>query len=191
MIIWRGWGILAFIYTLVGLAIGAAIGNAASTDNDSTLMFMGLGGIVGAAGGFAHGWYLNVISPRKKAEAWEAAERPRLQQVAQSGQLVYRNTQPTSAAEADADDRVDHRRRSRSVQARRLPLGLLGAHAVDLDRVRADLRGHSLPRLLIRAVQLQSATIPRATALNDAVSSAAGSRCSVISSPPASVTVTS
>ncbi|MGO1392817.1 hypothetical protein [Agrococcus casei] len=101
MIIWRGWGILAFIYTLVGLAIGAAIGNAASTDNDSTLMFMGLGGIVGAAGGFAHGWYLNVISPRKKAEAWEAAERPRLQQVAQSGQLVYRNTQPTSAAEAD------------------------------------------------------------------------------------------
>ena len=100
MIIWRGWGILAFIYTLVGLAIGAAIGNATSTDNDSTLMFMGLGGIVGAAGGFAHGWYLNVISPERKPK------RGRPQSVracggAVQGQLVYRNTQPTSAAEAD------------------------------------------------------------------------------------------
>ena len=101
MIIWRGWGILAFIYTLVGLALGAALGSAVSTGSDSTLMFMGLGGLIGAAGGFAHGWYLNVVSPRKKAEAWEVAERPRLQEAAQSGRLVYRNTQPSTAAEAD------------------------------------------------------------------------------------------
>ena len=101
MIIWRGWGILAFIYTLLGAAIGAAIGNAISSDNGVITLCVGLLGIVGAAGGFAHGWYLNVVSPKKKAEQWESQERVRLRQVAESGRLVYNNTAPQTAAEAD------------------------------------------------------------------------------------------
>lgn len=100
MIIWRGWGILAFIYTLLGALVGTWIGTAIASDT-AVFVFVGLGGILGAAGGFAHGWYLNVVAPQKKAEEWEAQERVRLRQVAESGRLVYNNVAPQTAAEAD------------------------------------------------------------------------------------------
>lgn len=100
MIIWRGWGILAFIYTLLGALVGTWIGNAISSGT-GVFIFVGLFGILGAAGVFAHGWYLNVVSPQKKAEQWEAQERVRLREVAESGRLVYNNTSPQTAAEAD------------------------------------------------------------------------------------------
>lgn len=98
MIVWRGWGVLVFIYAGLGGAGLAALGSAMGA---GTGVFFGLGVILGAALGFVHGWYLNVISPRKKYEAWAEQERPRLQAAAEQGRLAYNNTTPATAAEAD------------------------------------------------------------------------------------------
>ncbi|HIY66693.1 MAG TPA: hypothetical protein H9830_10510 [Candidatus Agrococcus pullicola] len=101
MIVWRGWGVLVFIYAGVGAIALGALGGLMFPAGGATTIFVGFGIIIGAALGFLHGWYLNVLSPRKKYEAWALQERPRLQEAAEGGRLAYRNVTPTTAAESD------------------------------------------------------------------------------------------
>lgn len=49
-----------------------------------------------------HGWYLNLVRPKRKATEWELAERPRLEAAADQGSLVVGNVQPRDHDEAEA-----------------------------------------------------------------------------------------
>lgn len=101
MIIWRGWGGLAIVYigacaALLGGLLGASILQSSTAAGP----LAGLGILIGGAITAVHGWYLNVLLPRKRAEQWEAAERPRLEDAADRGVLVVGNTLPSSPEEA-------------------------------------------------------------------------------------------
>lgn len=101
VIVWRGWGVLVFIYAGLGAIALGALAGVINPGGGMTTIFAGLGIVLGSALGFVHGWYLNVISPSKKYEEWAQYERPRLQEAAEHGRLAYRNTTPATAAEAD------------------------------------------------------------------------------------------
>ena len=80
MIIWRGWGILALVLTLAGLAIGAAIRPVAGA------WAFGLGLLLGGIGTIAVGYWLNQTRPTQKAEAFRAEREPELARVVEAGQ---------------------------------------------------------------------------------------------------------
>lgn len=101
MIIWRGWGVLAIVYiALCAALLGGLLGASILQSSTAAGALAGLGIFIGGALATVHGWYLNVIRPRKRADQWEAAERPRLEDAADRGALVVGNTQPRSPEEA-------------------------------------------------------------------------------------------
>ncbi|HIY24370.1 MAG TPA: hypothetical protein H9837_08715 [Candidatus Brachybacterium merdigallinarum] len=102
MIIWRGWGVLAFVYIAVlAMLLGGALGAGALQSSAAAGPLAGLGIILGGVLTALHGYYLNIMGPKKRAAQWEEAERPRLESAAASGNLVVGNVQPSSRAEAD------------------------------------------------------------------------------------------
>ncbi|WP_345081928.1 hypothetical protein [Brachybacterium paraconglomeratum] len=101
MIIWRGWGVLAVVYiALCAAFLGGLIGASVLQSSAAAGPLAGLGIMIGGALAAVHGWYLNVHGPRKRADQWEEAERPRLEDAADRGLLVVGNTQPSSPEEA-------------------------------------------------------------------------------------------
>lgn len=100
MIVWRGLGILTFLYPLLLAGLGGAIGNAVA-DAGGGMVGGGLGMIVGAVAAFFHGQHINVTSPRKRFETWKEHERPRLRDAAARGQFAYNGYIPGNPHEAD------------------------------------------------------------------------------------------
>ena len=101
MIIWRGLGVLGFVYAVLGFGIGMGIGTSQLNSTGTGLILGGIGMLIGSGFAFWHGWYLNRISPSRKADAWAEQERVKLAQAAEQGQLVVGNVQPRTAYEAD------------------------------------------------------------------------------------------
>lgn len=101
MIIWRGWGGLAVVYIgLCAALLGGLLGASILQSSAAAAPLAGLGILIGGALTAAHGWSLNVLRPRKRADQWEEVERPRLESAADRGVLVVGNTQPSSPEEA-------------------------------------------------------------------------------------------
>lgn len=101
MIIWRGWGFLAVVYIgLCAAFFGGLIGASLLQSSTAAGPLAGLGILLGGALTALHGWYLNVLRPRTRADQWEEAERPRLEDAADRGALVVGNTRPSSPEEA-------------------------------------------------------------------------------------------
>lgn len=103
MVIWRGWGVLAFIY-VAGFAalLGGLLGASLLQSSAAAAPLAGIGIALGGALAAAHGWYLNIIDPRKRAQAWADAEEPRLALAAEEGTLVVGSVRPSSREEAHA-----------------------------------------------------------------------------------------
>lgn len=102
MIIWRGWGFLAVVY--IGLCVGllaGAIGTSLPYEGAPGVL-VGVALVIGGAATAVHGWYLNLVRPKRKATEWELAERPRLEAAADQGSLVVGNVQPRDRDEAEA-----------------------------------------------------------------------------------------
>lgn len=85
MIIWRGLGFLAVLVGLLGVLIGVGLSSLAGEETSGPLM--GLGMLLGGAGVFALGWYLNVVNPAKKAQTWTEQRRAELQHAVATGQF--------------------------------------------------------------------------------------------------------
>lgn len=92
MIIWRGWGVLAFVFFGVGTLIGVGLGS------------WGLvGGFLAAAvATWFVGQQLNRKGPQKKLADWKVSRRNQLDQLVQAGQfsLGPGQQQPRSVDEA-------------------------------------------------------------------------------------------
>lgn len=99
MIVWRGFGFLAFLLGALGLLAGIGISNSVSEGFSGP--WVGLGLILGGAASFALGWWLNVINPAKKATTWTEQRRAELQHAVATGQFqASPGVAPSSQAEA-------------------------------------------------------------------------------------------
>ncbi|WP_420114169.1 hypothetical protein [Pseudactinotalea sp.] len=107
MIIWRGFGFLAVLIGAVGALIGFGLSSAVAAEGEINGLMLGLGLLLGAAGIFALGWWLNVINPAKKAETWTEQRRAELNFAIANGQFqavpgVAPSSQEQAQAQADA-----------------------------------------------------------------------------------------
>lgn len=101
MIIWRGWGFLAVVYIVICVSLLAGVIGTSLEIEGAPGMLAGVGLVIGGALAAVHGWYLNIIRPRRRATEWELAERPRLEAAADQGTLVVGNVQPRTHDEAE------------------------------------------------------------------------------------------
>ncbi|MFC0674326.1 hypothetical protein [Brachybacterium hainanense] len=102
MIIWRGWGGLAVPYIgLCVLLFGLVIGTNLPIEGIDVPL-IGVGMMAGGVLCIVHGWYLNQILPRRRADAWEAQRRPGLEAAAAEGRLAVDGIPPKDPAEAEA-----------------------------------------------------------------------------------------
>lgn len=103
MIIWRGWGLLAVLYiALCAALLGGLLGASVLQSSAAAGPLAGIGIAIGGALATAHGWYLNIIGPRKRSLAWAEVEKRRLTRAADEGTLVIGNVRPSSREEAHA-----------------------------------------------------------------------------------------
>lgn len=103
VIIWRGFGFLAFLIVALAAVGAVGIGTAVSGADSPPPYFPGLGLILGGAGTFALGWWLNVVRPQQKAAQWTQERGAQLQQLVASGRFqAVPGMAPASHAEAEA-----------------------------------------------------------------------------------------
>lgn len=101
MIIWRGFGFLAVLIVAVGALIGFGMSSLVAPEGEVNGPLFGLGLLIGAAGTFAAGWWLNVINPEKKTQKWVEQRRAELQFAVANGQFqASPGIAPSSQAEA-------------------------------------------------------------------------------------------
>lgn len=106
MIIWRGWGFLTVVYVALGAALlGGFVGASLLGSSSAAGVLAGVGIMIGGLLGALHGWYLNTLAPRRRAEEWALAETLRLEAAARNGTLAIDNVRLTSVD--DALDQVD------------------------------------------------------------------------------------
>lgn len=103
MVIWRGWGVLAFIY--VAFAMIFCLGAASTVVPGSALPFTAATGLLLAAvATWFTGMALNVKGPQKKIDAWYPAREQQVHELVDSGRFSLGPGQPppTSLEEARA-----------------------------------------------------------------------------------------
>ena len=102
MIIWRGWGVLAFLVTglcVVGLG---ELGESMDPDGPLARAFLALGFLAAGAANWFLGRYLNMIRPQQQGERYQNLLRAQLWQRVNNGvfQMAPGAPAPTSQAEA-------------------------------------------------------------------------------------------
>ncbi|MBO9625928.1 MAG: hypothetical protein J7484_06100 [Microbacterium sp.] len=106
MIIWRGWGILAFIYAAVGMILFAGIGS--KLVSSTALPFLIAIGLLGAA---AATWFtgiaMNRTAPQRKIDAWLQDRRAQLTHLVETGQFSLGPGQPQPSSMAEAQQMAD------------------------------------------------------------------------------------
>ncbi|OCG73100.1 hypothetical protein [Microbacterium sediminis] len=103
MIIWRGWGVLAFVYGAIAMMLFAGL--ASTMVAESALPFTIAAGLaIAAVATWFTGQALNVTQPQKKIDEWHAARRQQLDALVSSGQfqLAPGQAPPSSLEEARA-----------------------------------------------------------------------------------------
>lgn len=103
MIIWRGWGVLAFIYAAVAMML--FLGLASALVPDAALPFTAAVGLLAAA---AATWFtgiaMNRTAPQRKIDEWAHGRRAQLDELVSTGRfsLGPGQPQPSSYEEARA-----------------------------------------------------------------------------------------
>jgi hypothetical protein len=101
MVIWRGWGVLAFVYGALAMIVFA--GAASTVLPEPGLPYsIALGLTLAAVATWFTGQAMNVTGPQRKIDAWHAARHEQLDALVASGQFMLGPGQPppTSAEEA-------------------------------------------------------------------------------------------
>ncbi|WP_460944565.1 hypothetical protein [Okibacterium endophyticum] len=101
MVIWRGWGILAFLYAFIAMILFAGLGSTLLAD--SVLPFsITIGLLAAAAGTWFTGIAMNRTTPQRKIDAWAQGRRAQLDELLATGRfsLGPGYPQPTSTEEA-------------------------------------------------------------------------------------------
>lgn len=83
MIIWRGWGILAFLAIGLGVGIAALLGSIfgiRSSDGQYTAL-IGIGLVVGGVASYIFGQWMNVQRPEQRKVTAMAEQRARIDQL--------------------------------------------------------------------------------------------------------------
>lgn len=103
MIVWRGFGFLAFLLGALGALAGIGLSTALSPDGEVGGPLIGIGILLGGVASFALGWWLNVLNPQKKAQTWVEQRRAELNHAVATGQFqATPGVVPSSQAEAQA-----------------------------------------------------------------------------------------
>lgn len=118
MVIWRGWGILAFIYALLA---GLLFGGLASTFlSDELLPFsLGVGMLAAAAATWFTGQALNGSGPQRKIDEWHQARQQQLHQLVESGRFTMGPGQPPPASLDEARQQSEQLLAAELQQAKR------------------------------------------------------------------------
>ena len=99
MIIWRGWGILAFLYFGATVAVGVGIPAAISGDTSMTWPVILAGLVFGAASWF-HGRHLNVVKPQEELQDFALLREEVMESVRIGAFRLPDNPPPTSLEQA-------------------------------------------------------------------------------------------
>ena len=123
MIIWRGWGILAFLAVGLGVGIGALLGSLFGIPSSAGkyTALIGIGFVVGGIASFLFGQWVNVQRPEQRKDEVMAEQRQRIEQLL-AEQRFHAGPEfpwPSSIAEARAQaDFVLGRLEARLTEAR-------------------------------------------------------------------------
>lgn len=107
MLIWRGFGFLAFLMIMAGVAIGVMIGTSIGDEDRWLQVFVGLGLMIGGIGTYFAGQQLNVNGPQTKVARWREERSQQLHAIADSGRFHlgpgYEAPRSMEEAHAQAD----------------------------------------------------------------------------------------
>lgn len=106
MVIWRGWGILAFAYVAVAMIV--CLGAASSAVDEKYLPFTAAGGLlVAAIATWFTGYALNVSGPKKKIDAWYGARKQQVDELVRTGRFLLGPGQPPPSSHAEAQAQAE------------------------------------------------------------------------------------
>lgn len=106
VIIWRGWGVLAFVYAAVGMILFAGV--ASTLVPESVLPFtIGIGLLLAAVATWFTGIALNRTSPRRKIDAWAQERKRQLDDLVVTGRFSLGPGQPQPTSVAQAQEMAD------------------------------------------------------------------------------------
>ncbi|MCL2653809.1 MAG: hypothetical protein FWD63_08505 [Propionibacteriaceae bacterium] len=120
MIIFSGWGILALLPPGAGAGLGVLIGNSVSSSTNLIMLFAAIGLMIGSAGDWYLGIWLNKTRPAAELDQALAARQQTLQQLVASGQY-YRGPgfpMPTSMQDAQNQAQAQFAAESAAAHAR-------------------------------------------------------------------------
>lgn len=106
MIIWRGWGVIGAIFPLLGVALAGLVWSSTGADG-SPQGLVGIGLILGAAGAFALGRYLNETSVASKAESLLAERAAQLEALVRAGGFQMAPGIPVAGSYAEGRAQAD------------------------------------------------------------------------------------
>ncbi|WP_072314066.1 hypothetical protein [Agrococcus sp. Marseille-P2731] len=102
MVIWRGWGVLAFVYGALAMMLFAGL--ASTLVEEAMLPFSIALGLASAAGAtWFTGQALNVTVPQRKIDAWYEPRANQLAELVASGRFMMGPGQPPPASMAEAE----------------------------------------------------------------------------------------
>jgi ABC-type transport system involved in cytochrome bd biosynthesis fused ATPase/permease subunit len=106
MVIWRGWGVLAFIYAAVAMILFA--GAASSLVPDTALpLTVAIGMIIAAVATWFTGNTMNRVAPQRKIDAWARQRRAQLDELVATGRFSLGPGQPQPQSLAEAQQMSD------------------------------------------------------------------------------------
>lgn len=106
MVIWRGWGVLAFIYVAVAMMLCAGL--ASTMLSEKALPFsIAIGLIAAAVATWFTGIAMNRTSPQRKIDAWFLERRAQLTHLVETGQFSLGPGQPQPASLEEARHMAD------------------------------------------------------------------------------------
>lgn len=118
MVIWRGWGVLAFIYA--ALAMIFCLGAASTVVPGSALPFTAaIGLLLAAVATWFTGRALNVTGPQKKIDAWFPARQQQVHELVDTGRFSLGPGQPPPTSHEEARDQGEQLLQLELQQARR------------------------------------------------------------------------
>lgn len=125
MIIWRGWGVLAFVYAAVAMMLFGGL--MSKLVSERALPFsIAIGLILAAAATWFTGVALNRTSPQRKIDAWAEQRRAQLDELVATGGFSLGPGQPQPRSEAEARQMADALFQHEREQAK----GLVNRHSM-------------------------------------------------------------
>ena len=106
MIIWKGWGVLAVLYTFLCVILAGGISALMGDSHEGVVV--GIGVMLSAVPTWFTGRALNVTGPKKKVDEWARARRAQLDDLVRTGQFSLGPGQPQPQSMQEAQAMSDH-----------------------------------------------------------------------------------